>query len=297
MIMPNDVHGLIQLLDLEPIEKDIFRGISPKEDRQQVFGGQVASQALVAASRTVEDRSVHSLQAYFIRPGDLEAPLLYMVERVRDGRSFTTRRVTTIQHGRPIFAMSASFQRYEEGYEYQTPFPEGIPDPEDLAPFVLDGVPLNEDGRMTRPIEVRFVGGSPDERSPSYKPKVQAWLRATGTLPDDPVLHTCMFTYASDLMVLPTATRALPVIGYGIDFQAASLDHAMWFHRQVKMDDWIFIDQISHSASNARGIAWGTAWARSGELVTSVVQEGLIRPLQPVLTPQQDDQQDDSVAP
>ncbi|WP_419847713.1 acyl-CoA thioesterase [Candidatus Poriferisocius sp.] len=277
--MQAEVDALIELLDLEPIEKDIFRGVSPQEDRQRVFGGQVAGQALVAATRTVEDRSVHSLQAYFIRPGDVEAPLVYLVERVRDGRSFTTRRVTAIQHGQPIFAMSASFHKEEEGFEHQTDLPAGIPDPEELEPFVWDGFPVDDQGRMIRPIELRYVTGSPAERGQSREPRLQVWLRATGTLPENPVLHTCMFTYASDMTVLDTATKALPVRGNEIDIQAASLDHAMWFHRPLRMDDWIFLDQVSNSASNARGLAWGTAWNRTGELVASVVQEGLIRPL------------------
>ncbi len=277
--MQAEVDDLIKLLDLEPIEEDIFRAISPQEDRQRVFGGQVAGQALVAATRTVEDRSVHSLQAYFIRPGDVAAPLVYLVERVRDGRSFTTRRVTAIQHGQPIFAMSASFHKEEEGFEHQTDLPAGIPDPEDLEPFVWEGFPVDDEGRMVRPIELRYVTGSPAERGQSREPRLQVWLRATGTLPANPVLHTCMFTYASDMTVLDTATKALPVQGNEIDIQAASLDHAMWFHRPLRMDDWIFLDQVSNSASNARGLAWGTAWNRTGELVASVVQEGLIRPL------------------
>ena len=277
--MQAEVDALIELLDLEPIEKDIFRGVSPQEDRQRVFGGQVAGQALVAATRTVEDRSVHSLQAYFIRPGDVAAPLVYLVERVRDGRSFTTRRVTAIQHGQPIFAMSASFHKQEEGFEHQTDLPPGIPDPEDLEPYVWPGFPVDDQGRMIRPIELRYVTGSPAERGQSREPRLQVWLRTTGTLPENPVLHTCMFTYASDMTVLDTATKALPVQGNEIDIQAASLDHAMWFHRPLRMDDWIFLDQVSNSASNARGLAWGTAWNRTGELVASVVQEGLIRPL------------------
>ena len=277
--MQAEVDALIELLDLEPIEEDIFRGVSPQEDRQRVFGGQVAGQALVAATRTVEDRSVHSLQAYFIRPGDVAAPLVYLVERVRDGRSFTTRRVTAIQHGQPIFAMSASFHKEEEGFEHQTDLPAGIPDPEELEPFVWDGFPVDDQGRMIRPIELRYVTGSPAERGQSREPRLQVWLRATGTLPENPVLHTCMFTYASDMTVLDTATRALPVRGNDVDIQAASLDHAMWIHRPLRMDDWIFLDQVSNSASNARGLAWGTAWNRTGELVASVVQEGLIRPL------------------
>ena len=277
--MQTEVDALIELLDLEPIEKDIFRGVSPQEDRQRVFGGQVAGQALVAATRTVENRAVHSLQAYFIRPGDVSAPLVYLVERVRDGRSFTTRRVTTIQNGQPIFAMSASFQRHEEGFEHQTDLPAGIPNPEELEPFVWPHIPVDDEGRPKRPVELRYVTGSPAERGQSREPRLQVWLRVTGTLPADPVLHTCMFTYASDLTVLDTATRALPVRGNEIDIQAASLDHAMWFHRPLRMDDWIFLDQRSHSASNARGLAWGTAWNRTGELVASVVQEGLIRPL------------------
>ena len=279
--MQLEVDGLIKLLDLEPIERDIFRGASPQEERQRVFGGQVAGQALVAAARTVDDRSVHSLQAYFIRPGDVSAPLVYLVERVRDGRSFATRRVTTIQHGQPIFAMSASFQRQEEGFEHQIEIPTGIPDPEDLEPFVWPGFPVDDQGRMIRPIELRYVTGSPAERRHVREPRLQVWLRATGTLPDNPVLHTCLLTYASDMTVLDTATKALPVQGSEIDIQAASLDHAMWFHRPLRMDDWIFLDQVSNSASNARGLAWGTAWTRSGALVASVVQEGLMRPLPP----------------
>ncbi|WP_419918987.1 acyl-CoA thioesterase [Candidatus Poriferisocius sp.] len=277
--MQSEVDDLVELLDLEPIEKDIFRGVSPTEDRQRVFGGQVAGQALVAAARTVESRAVHSLHAYFIRPGDVMAPLVYLVERVRDGRSFTTRRVTTIQHGKPIFAMSASFQSREDGFEHQTHFPTGIPDPEELEPFVWPGFPVDDQGRMKRPIELRYATGSPAKRSESREPRLQVWLRATGTLPDDPVLHTCMFTYASDLTVLDTATRPHPVQGNDVDMQMASLDHAMWFHRPLSMNDWIFLDQVSNSASNARGLAWGTAWTRSGDLVASVVQEGLMRPL------------------
>ena len=277
--MQEQVDSLIELLDLEPIEQDIFRGVSPKDNRQRVFGGQVAGQALVAATRTVQDRAVHSLHAYFIRPGDVSAPLVYLVDRVRDGRSFTTRRVTTIQHGQPIFAMSASFQRREEGFEHQTELPAGVPDPEELAPYVWPGIPVDDQGRMIRPIELRYVTGSPAERGQSREPRLQVWLRTTGELPPDPVLHTCMFTYASDMTVLDTATRALPMQGNEIAIQAASLDHAMWFHRPLRMDDWIFLDQVSNSASNARGLAWGTAWNRTGELVASVVQEGLIRPL------------------
>ncbi len=277
--MQAEVDDLINLLDLEPIEKDIFRGVSPQEDRQRVFGGQVAGQALVAATRTVQGRAVHSLQAYFIRPGDVAAPLVYLVERVRDGRSFTTRRVTAIQRGQPIFAMSASFHKQEDGFEHQTDLPAGIPDPDELEPFVRDGLAMDHQGRIARPIELRYVTGSPAQRGQNREPRLQVWLRATGTLPADPVLHTCMFTYASDITVLDTATKALPLEGFDIDFQAASLDHAMWFHRPLRMDDWIFLDQVSHSASNARGLAWGTAWNRTGELVASVVQEGLIRPL------------------
>jgi len=277
--MQEQVDSLIELLDLEPIEQDIFRGVSPKDNRQRVFGGQVAGQALVAATRTVQDRAVHSLHAYFIRPGDVSAPLVYLVDRVRDGRSFTTRRVTTIQHGQPIFAMAASFQRQEEGFEHQTELPPGIPDPEELEPYVWGERPVDDMGRMKRPIELRYVTNSPAERGRNREPRLQVWMRATGELPPDPVLHTCMFTYASDMTVLDTATRPLPLPSDEFAMQAASLDHAMWFHRPLRMDDWIFLDQVSHSASNARGLAWGTAWRRTGELVASVVQEGLIRPL------------------
>jgi acyl-CoA thioesterase-2 len=265
--MQSAVDELVALLDLEPIEVNIFRGVSHDEDRLRVFGGQVAAQALVAAARTVQDRSVHSLHAYFLRPGDPTAPIIYEVDRIRDGRSFTTRRVVAIQHGRAIFSLAASFQRYEEGFDHQLPMPEGIVPPGDLpAP------PGDYD------IDVRYVHGSPLKRGTESEQSVRVWLRVDGELPDDPVLHACIFTYASDMTLLDTALVRHGTGPADPELQMASLDHAMWFHRQFRVDDWLLYEQESPSASNARGLATGSVFTAAGDLVVSVVQEGLIRP-------------------
>ncbi len=276
--------AVVELLDLEQVELNIFRGRSPEgERRQRVFGGQVAGQALVAAGRTVPaDRPVHSLHAYFIRPGDPTMPLVYLVERVRDGRSFTTRRVTVVQHGKTIFTLSASFQQREDGgFEHFVPMPE-VPAPDEVEPTSvrlrrLFGAAADEYAR-DNPIDIRHVGplSVEVERDPSLAaPNNIVWLRADGKLPDDPLLHVCMMTYASDMTLLDTVLQAHSVSW--AEVSAASLDHAMWFHRPFRADQWLLYAQDSPSASGGRGLARGEVYTEQGELVVSVVQEGLLR--------------------
>ena len=273
---------LVKLLDLEPIEVNIFRGLSPDESRQRVFGGQVAGQALVAAARTVaEDRQVHSLHGYFLRPGDPAVPILYEVDRIRDGRSFTTRRVVGIQHGRAIFNLQASFHVQESGLDHQIPMPDG-PDPESLPDFKsrLERYRdmLGDWYDRPRPIDTRYVEGDPiGRRHRTPQPIQRVWMRADGDLPDDPVLHACVVTYASDMTLLDT-TLLPHGIGWADDsVQMASLDHAMWFHRPFRADEWLLYDQITPSTFGSRGLASGSIFTRDGRLVVSVMQEGLIR--------------------
>ena len=275
------VDALVQLLDLEAIEVNLFRGLSPDEERQRVFGGQVAGQALVAAARTVEPgRGVHSLHAYFLRPGDPTVPILYEVDRIRDGRSFTTRRVVAIQHGKAIFNLQCSFQVHEDGLEHEDPMPE-VAQPDDLPDFATRMAPYAEQMgpwyHRPRPIDTRHVDWNPPDRREPKPPYQRVWLRADGVLPEDPVLHACVLTYASDMTLLDTAL--LPHGGSWDDdgLFMASLDHAMWFHRPFRADEWILYDQDTPSASGGRGIARGLMWDADGNLVVSVVQEGLIR--------------------
>jgi acyl-CoA thioesterase-2 len=281
--MNKPLEKLLDLLDLEQIELDIFRGRSPEERVQRVFGGQVAGQALVAAGRTVPDgRPVNSLHAYFIRPGDPAVPLVYTVDRVRDGRSFTTRRVSAIQHGRPIFTLSASFHRDEPGPVHSDPMPE-VPPPDEIPRTVdrlekLFGV-LPAQFRES-PIDLRSVGPLTfeAERDPSLRTtRNLVWLRVEGELPDDPLLHVCLMTYASDLTLLDSV-----LLGHGLSWadgktSGASLDHAMWFHRPFRADRWLLYAQESPVAAGGRGLARGEVFTADGELVVSVVQEGLIR--------------------
>jgi len=277
---------VVNLLDLEQVELDIFRGRSPEgERRQRVFGGQVAGQALVAAGRTVpEDRPVHSLHAYFIRPGDPTVPLVYLVDRVRDGRSFTTRRVTVVQHGKTIFTLSASFHRPEPGgFEHFVPMPH-VPEPELIEPTWvrmqrLFG-PVVEENARDNPIDIRHVGplSAEVERDPSLGPASNVvWLKADGELPDDPLLHVCLMTYASDMTLLDTVLVTHGTSWSGGIIAGASLDHAMWFHRPFRADQWLLHAQDSPSATGGLGLARGEVYTRSGELVVSVVQEGLLR--------------------
>ena len=275
------VDALVKLLDLEPIEVNMFRGISPDEERQRVFGGQVAGQALVAAARTVEPgRTVHSLHAYFLRPGDPTVPILYEVDRIRDGRSFSTRRVVAIQHGKAIFNLQLSFQVPEEGLEHEAVMPEVTP-ADELPDFTTRMAPYAEALGpwyfRPRPIDTRHVDWAPPDRKEPLPPYQRVWLRADGVLPDDPVLHACVLTYASDMTLLDTAL--LPHGGSWDDegLFMASLDHAMWFHRPFRADDWLLYDQDTPSASGGRGISRGEIFTAEGHLAVTVVQEGLIR--------------------
>ncbi len=275
---------LIAILDLEELEVNIFRGRSPQEERQRVFGGQVAGQALVAACRTVEERVVHSLHAYFLRPGDPKIPILYEVDRIRDGKSFTTRRVVAIQHGKAIFHLQCSFQAIESGLDHQAPMPDA-PDPDTLgdgkgqrAKIVEElPEPIRSWWLRPRPIDIRPVRFIHPMQPQKQDPHQQVWVRAHGRLPDDPLLHQCVLTYASDMTLLDTATLPHAVSWWDPRFQMASLDHAMWFHRPFRADEWLLYAQESPSASGARGLATGHFHTRDGRLVVSVVQEGLIR--------------------
>jgi acyl-CoA thioesterase II len=284
--MTKALDAVVELLDLEQIEVDIFRGRSPEgERRQRVFGGQVAGQALVAAGRTVPaDRPVHSLHAYFIRPGDPTVPLVYLVERVRDGRSFTTRRVTAVQHGKTIFTLSASFHHPEPGvFEHNAAMPP-VPGPDEIEPTWvrmqrLFGPAAQEYARDS-PVDIRHVGplGAEVQRDPSLGPATNVvWLKADGQLPDDPLLHVCLMTYASDMTLLDTVLLAHGTSWSDGIIAAASLDHAMWFHRPFRADEWLLYAQDSPSATGGRGLARGEVYTRSGQLVVSVVQEGLLR--------------------
>jgi acyl-CoA thioesterase-2 len=283
--MSKALDALVRLLDLEQIELDIFRGFTPETERRiRVFGGQVAGQALVAAGRTVPaDRPVHSLHAYFIRPGDPAAPLIYLVERVRDGRSFTTRRVSAVQHGKTVFTLSASFHHPEPGLEHALPMPD-VPGPEGLEPtadryrryFGPEAADFFRDG----PIEIRHAGPLTfeAEADPALRTtRNRVWLRADGDLPDDPLLHVCLMTYASDMTLLDSVLLANGLSFADGSTTGASLDHAMWFHRPFRADRWLLYAQESPSASGARGLARGEVYTEDGTLVVSVVQEGLIR--------------------
>jgi acyl-CoA thioesterase-2 len=276
------VDSLLTLLDLESIEVNIFRGGSPPAERQRVFGGQVAGQALVAAARTVEPETrVHSLHAYFLRPGDSRVPILYEVQRIRDGLSFTTRRVTAIQHGRAIFSLSASFQVPEDGFDHSAEMPE-VPAPESLPNLQerwAQAAAESGDGRFEfdLPFDLRNCDWGPEDRQNPLPPYQRIWLKATGSLPDDPVLHACVLTYASDMTLLDTA-----LLPHGLgpidDVFMASLDHAMWFHRPFRADEWLLYAQDSPSASGGRGFARGSVFTADGKLAVTVVQEGLVRP-------------------
>jgi acyl-CoA thioesterase-2 len=282
--MGKSLDRLLELLDLEQIEVNIFRGRSPEERVQRVFGGQVAGQALVAAGRTVPaDRPVHSLHAYFIRPGDPTVPIVYTVERVRDGRSFTTRRVSAIQHGRTIFTLSASFHQPEPGPVHAIPMPS-VPPPDSIE-RTSDRIARLYGPELSRamgdnPIDLRSVGPLSVEAAADPALRTthnMVWLRVDGALPDDPLLHVCLMTYASDMTLLDSV-----LLGHGLSWMdgsttGASLDHAMWFHRPFRADQWLLYAQESPIAYGARGLAQGQVFTAAGDLVVSVVQEGLIR--------------------
>ena len=276
------VDGLVALLDLEPIEVDIYRGSSPQESSQRVFGGQVAGQALVAAGRSVDpDRFVHSLHSYFIRPGDPAVPIVYEVDRVRDGRSFSVRRVVAVQHGHVIFSLSASFQLAQDGLEHQTSMP-AAPRPESLPTlaehYCDDPDALAFYRRRPRPIDLRYVGEPPWQRTgPAPADGTHVWLRADGRLPDDPLLHVCVLAFASDFTLLDAALARHGRSNRLGTISMASLDHAMWFERPFRVDEWLLYTMQSPSASGGRALTSGRFHRQDGTMVCSVVQEGVIR--------------------
>ena len=284
LITPLD--ALVALLDLEQIEENIFRGSSPpNEHRIRVFGGQVAGQALVAAGRTVAIGTVHSLHAYFLRPGDPAIPILYIVDRIRDGRSFTTRRVVAIQRGEAIFNLSASFHKAEPGFEHQTQMPV-VPEPLTLPTFKDKMAPfadiMGEWYSQPRPLDQRYVD-EPNLATMGHprEPRQRVWMRADGVLPDDPLLHACVIAYASDMTLLDSVMMPHQIAWNQPGMMGASLDHAMWFHREFRADEWFLYDQESPSAAGSRGLARGQIFSHDGNLVVSVVQEGLIRFINP----------------
>jgi acyl-CoA thioesterase-2 len=284
---PTPLSHLIDLLDLEYIEEDIFRGRQAQESLQRVFGGQVAGQALVAAGRTVPtDRPVHSLHAYFLRPGDPSIPIVYEVDRIRDGRSFTTRRVVAIQHGKAIFNLSASFQLVEQGWDHTTPMPD-VPRPERLETLQKRMEPYKHElggwYSRPRPIDVRYVGDPPRVAKDKgrHEAENRVWMRADGRLPDDPLLHVCAVTFASDMTLLDSVLMVHGRSWGSGDVVGASLDHAMWFHRPFRADEWFLYDQTSPWTGAGRGLARGSIYTADGHLAVSVMQEGLIRPPRP----------------
>jgi acyl-CoA thioesterase II len=278
------VDQLLEVLDLKQIDTATFRGESPQVGAQRVFGGQVAGQALVAAGRTVEaERRVHSLHGYFVRPGDTSVPIEYAVENIRDGRSFSVRRSVAIQHDKPIFFMSASFHRPEPGLEHQAPPPAGVPGPDEV-PTMADRLARYPDrlgiwNEIPRPIDVRYIG-EPGWVAPGDRPaqtQQRAWLRIDGKLPDDPLLHACALTYASDLTLLDSVLSVHGEVWGPGGVVGASLDHALWFHRPFRADEWFLYDCWSPSASGARGLATGRMLTLDGRHIASAVQEGLLR--------------------
>ncbi|MET7387781.1 acyl-CoA thioesterase II [Streptomyces sp. NPDC005529] len=290
--MSEALQSLLDLLDLERIEEDIFRGRSRSAVVPRVFGGQVAAQALVAAGRTVPgDRHAHSLHAYFLRAGDPGAPIVYTVDRIRDGRSFTTRRVVAVQHGQPIFHLSASFQTYEEGLEHQAtmppaPDPETLPTAAELLPLYSDrfsGSDVLERLLETREsVDLRYVDAPPYGTVGEVRqPRSQVWFRTNGKLDgavDQPLLHVVLATYVSDMTLLDSVLLAHGRGGWVTgDVVGASLDHAMWFHRPFRADEWLLYDQESPSASGGRGLGQARIYTRDGRLAISVIQEGVVR--------------------
>ena len=284
--MPGAIDDLLRILDLEQLEHNLYRGRSPQVGWQRVFGGQVIGQALVAACRTVEGRHPHSLHAYFLLPGDPKVPIIYEVERLRDGRSFTTRRVKAIQHGHAIFAMSASFHVDEPGFDHQArmpevPLPEELPGEGEIKAGIMPRMPdpVRAYYERERPIELRPVEFSRYTSREPMEPSFNVWIRATGRLPDVPAIHQCVLAYASDMTLLDSSLIAHGRTVFERSIQAASLDHALWFHRPFRADEWLLYAQDSPSASGARGFSRGLIFTRDGTLVASVAQEGLIRNL------------------
>ena len=282
--MSRALDQLLSILDIETLEVNLFRGVSPQVGWQRVFGGQVIGQALVAAYRTVNGRIAHSLHAYFLRPGDPSVPIIYNVDRIRDGGSFSTRRVVAIQHGQAIFSMAASFHKPEEGLAHQmkmpdVPPPESLPSEGELKELLFDRLPpqVKAYWERERPIEIRPVDLSrylaPEKRAATQ----QMWIRATGDLGGDLALNQCVLAYASDFTLLDTALIAHGRFIFDPSLMLASLDHAIWFHRSFRVDDWLLYAQDSPSSGGGRAFCRGTLFTRSGEFVASTTQEGLVR--------------------
>ena len=285
--MNENLDALIRQLDLEQLEVNLFRGQSRDLWGPRVFGGQVIGQALIAAARTIEGRVAHSLHAYFLLPGDADAPIVYQVERIRDGRSFSARRVQAVQHGRPILSMIASFQLPEPGLEHAAPMPD-VPQPESLLPsselnrrWLAEAGPvpprtadalLAQSAFEFRPV----VPQNPLAPTPA-EPRQAVWFRAVGRVPDDPLLHRCLLAYASDYQLVGTALRPHGRSWFQPSMIVASIDHALWFHRDARIDDWLLYVMDSPSAQAARGLARGLIYDLGGRLVASVAQEGLMR--------------------
>lgn len=282
--MTEILQNLLNLLNLEKIEENLYRGGSQDLGGKSVFGGQVLGQSLVAASRTVTGRRAHSLHGYFLRPGDMEAPIVYKVERIRDGRSFTTRRIVAIQHGEPIFTMEASFQVPEEGFSHQVgmpdvPKPDGLPSITDLRRKMAEEHPEKYRNRPIRelPIEMRPVQPANPYLNEKQPPFQKVWFRTVGLLPDDVILHQCVLAYASDFGLLRTASLPHDISFRQKNVNVASIDHAMWFHGDFRADQWLLYAMESPSASGSRGFSTGKIFTQDGRLVASVAQEGLMR--------------------
>jgi len=285
--VPRSTAELVELLDIEDIDVNLFRGRQPTTSLQRVFGGQVAAQALIAAARTTPGLTVHSLHSYFLRPGDTAVPIVYDVEKLRDGRSFATRRVVARQHGRPIYLMSANFQVPEEGLEHQDAMPPVRPPEEGLTLPDLFGTRLRDDAAAMREwqqewaaLDVRYLGNTlaggitDDGERPA---RAQVWVRADGRLSDDPLEHLATFTYASDMTLISAALVPYDLRTTSPGMQVASLDHSIWFHRPFRADEWWLYDQHSPVAAGARGLVLARVFTQSGDLVATVAQEGLIR--------------------
>jgi len=285
--MASAVQQLVETLDLEPLELNLFRGRSPQARWQRVFGGQVIGQALVAACRTVDEvalRPPHSLHAYFLLGGDPKVPIIYEVDRIRDGKSFTTRRVMAIQHGQAIFSMAVSFHVDEAGLTHQfkmpdVPRPEALPSEAEFKERVLRLMPeaVRRYYERERPIELRPVEYGRYLGEKSADGRFHVWIRATGRLPDEPAIHQCVLAYASDMTLLDTALVPIGKTLFQEDIMAASLDHALWFHRPFRADEWLLYAQDSPSLAGSRGFARGLIFSGDGALVASVAQEGLLR--------------------
>jgi len=278
------VQELLKILDIEQLEVNLFRGRSPQTSWQRVFGGQVIGQALVAATRTVEGRAPHSMHAYFLLAGDPKVPIIYDVERIRDGGSFSTRRVLAIQHGHPIFSMAVSFHVEETGLSHQAPMP-AMPDPETLEAenevrkALLPSLPepVKRYYQRVRPIELRPVEFRRYLGEKLEDGRFHVWFRAAGPLPDDPAIHQCVLAYASDMMLLDTALVPHGRTLFEQEFMAASLDHALWLHRPFRADEWLLYAQDTPSLNGSRGFSRGLIYTQDGTLVASVAQEGLVR--------------------